>query len=250
MKAEPGAQLALLQVQERDTRLTQLDHRADNLPERVDLAAADERLDRLRKEIIAAQTIVSDLDSEQRKADADVDLVRERSRKDRELLDSGSIGDAKQLQSLQHELESLARRQSELEDVELEIMERLEGAMKAVSVLTAEQEELAQRRSDLDAAIASQMSVIDAERTSVHEERGRIAADLPADLLTLYEKVRADHGGLGAAPLHRGRCEGCHLQLPPQEIADIAAAPADEVLRCEECRRILVRTTESGLGRQ
>jgi len=113
MKAEPSAQISLLQVQERDTRLTQLDHKAANLPERVDIAAADERLERLRKEIIAAQTIVSDLESEQRKADADVDLVRERSRKDAELLDSGSIGDPKQLQNLQHELESLARRKSE-----------------------------------------------------------------------------------------------------------------------------------------
>lgn len=247
MKAEPSAQISLLQVQERDTRLTQLDHKAANLPERVDIAAADERLERLRKEIIAAQTIVSDLESEQRKADADVDLVRERSRKDVELLDSGSIGDPKQLQSLQHELESLARRKSELEDIELEIMERLEGAVKAVEVLTAEQTELSARRAELDAAITAQMSVIDAERQVVSGERADIAAGLPAELLALYEKVRADHGGLGAAPLHRGRCEGCHLQLPPQELVDIAAAPADEVLRCEECRRILVRTPESGL---
>jgi predicted nucleic acid-binding Zn-ribbon protein len=248
MKADPSAQLALLQVQERDTRLTQLDHKATNLPERSELAAVDERLDRLRKEIVAAHTIVSDLETEQRRADADVDLVRERARKDRELLDSGSIGDPKQLQNLQHELESLARRQSDLEDVELEIMERLEGAGKAVAVLTAEQAELAATRADLDAAIAAQMSVIDAERATVNEVRHRIAGELPGDLLALYEKVRADHGGLGAAPLHRGRCEGCHLQLPPQELVDIAAAPADEVLRCEECRRILVRTPESGLG--
>ena len=248
MKADPSAQLALLQVQERDTRLTQLTHKADNLAERADLAEANARLERLRKEIIAAQTIVSDLESDQRKADADVDLVRERSRKDRDLLDSGSIGDPKQLQNLQHELESLARRQSELEDVELEIMERLEGAMKAVGVLTAEQSDLAERHTELESAIAAQMSVIDAERATVTEDRHRIAAGLPTDLVTLYEKVRADHGGLGAAPLHRGRCEGCHLQLPPQELVDIAAAPADEVLRCEECRRILVRTPESGLS--
>lgn len=248
MKADALAQVQLLQVQDRDTRLTQLDHRAATLPERAELAAAEERLERLRREIIAAQTIVTDLESEQRKADADVDLVRERSRKDRELLDSGSIGDPKQLQSLQHELESLARRQSELEDVELEIMERLEGATKAVEVLTSEQADLSARRLEVEAALAAQMNVIDTERATVSEERQRLAAGLPADLLALYEKVRADHGGLGAAPLHRGRCEGCHLQLPPQEIADIAAAPVDEVLRCEECRRILVRTPESGIA--
>jgi predicted nucleic acid-binding Zn-ribbon protein len=248
MKADPSAQLALLEAQVRDTRLTQLTHKADNLAERANLAETSARLERLRKEIIAAQTIVSDLEGDQRKADADVDLVRERSRKDRELLDSGSIGDPKQLHNLQRELESLARRQMELEDVELEIMERLEGAMKAVDVLTAEQSELFTRQAELESRVAAQMSVIDDERATVSDERQQIAAGLPADLLGLYEKVRADHGGLGAAPLHRGRCEGCHLQLPPQELAEIAAAPADEVLRCEECRRILVRTRESGLS--
>lgn len=248
MKAQPEEQLRLLHVQDRDTRLTQLDHQATHLPELQELSEVETRLGRLAKEIIAAETIVSDLELEQRRVDADVDVVRQRQAKDQDLLDSGSIGDPKQLQNLQHELESLARRQRDLEDVELEIMERVEGAQAAVTVLAAERKELGARKHLLEGAIAEQMSVINAERAEVQTERGDLVTSLPTDLMALYDKVRADHGGLGAAPLRRGRCEGCHLQLPPQEIADIAAAPADEVLRCEECRRILVRTAESGLG--
>jgi predicted nucleic acid-binding Zn-ribbon protein len=74
-----------------------------------------------------------------------------------------------------------------------------------------------------------------------------IATEIPDDLLALYERIRADQAGVGAAHLQRGRCGGCRLELPPSEIEQLRKAPANEVIRCEECRRILVRTAESGL---
>jgi uncharacterized protein len=77
--------------------------------------------------------------------------------------------------------------------------------------------------------------------------RNAIAAQEPPELLDLYEKLRAQHGGVGAAALRRGRCEGCHLSLNTVDLNSIRAAAPDEVLRCEECRRILVRNAESGL---
>jgi predicted nucleic acid-binding Zn-ribbon protein len=247
VKAPPSEQLALLEVQERDTRLAQLHHRLTTLPQHAELTSARERADRLGRELIAAQTIVSDLEREQAKAEADVDVVRGRSRKDRELLDSGSITDSKQLQSLESELVSLAKRQSDLEDVELEVMERLEGAQAAVVHLDGE---LAAARVDverLSAELAGLEAEIAAERTAVEAERAQATTGVSAELLTLYDKIRRDHSGRGAARLHRGRCDGCRIDLPPTEIAALRAAAEDEVLRCEECRCILVRTPESGL---
>jgi predicted nucleic acid-binding Zn-ribbon protein len=247
VKAPNAEQITLLDVQEHDTRLSQIIHRLNSLPQTGQLAELRERVARLRKEVIAAQTIVSDLEREQLKADADVDLVRERSRKDQELLDSGSISDPKQLQSLQSEIESLAARQIDLEDVELEVMERLEGAKAAVVQLTgdlaaaeAEEQQLADELAGLEAEIAE-------ERAKVTSERKEIARDVSADLLALYDKIRADHGGVGAARLHQGRCEGCRLELPPTEVTALKAAAEDEVLRCEECRCILVRTPHLGI---
>jgi predicted nucleic acid-binding Zn-ribbon protein len=79
------------------------------------------------------------------------------------------------------------------------------------------------------------------------DRRGAVAADVPPDLLDLYQRLRAQHDGVGAAALRRGRCEGCHLSLNTVELNAIRAAGPDEILRCEECRRILVRTAESGL---
>ncbi|MBK9740594.1 MAG: hypothetical protein IPO93_14065 [Actinobacteria bacterium] len=247
MNADPDIQLRLLEVQDKDTRLTQLAHRARTLPDAARLAELDTRWARLRDEVVAADTIVGDLELQQAKADQDVEQVRDRATRDRDLLDSGSIGDPKQLQSLQSELESLGRRQADLEDVELEIMERVEGARAAVVQLTRQRDELAEERDQLGVDVRDQLGIVDTERVSVESERAALAATIPVDLLALYDKIRADHGGVGAAPLHRGRCEGCRLELPPNEIEDLRAAPPDAVIRCEECRRILVRTPESGL---
>lgn len=248
LNADPTTQRSLLDLQDKDTRLAQLDHRARTLPEAAQLADLDARLTRLRDEIVAAEAIASDLQRDLARAEADVEQVRERSRRDQELLDSGSIGDPKQLQNLQHELGSLARRQSDLEDVELEVMERVEGAQAAIATLVAERDGLAADRGPLHAQVEQMQSEIASERTQTTQQRDQIAGTIPADLLGLYEKIRADQGGVGAAHLHRGQCGGCRLQLPPQEIERVREAAADEVIRCEECRRILVRTEESGLG--
>lgn len=247
MKSDPQDQARLLALQEKDTRISQLDHRAATLPEAVQLAELETRIARVRDERIAAETIADDLKVEQSRADGDVEQVRARARHDQELLDSGTINDSKQLQNLQHELESLARRQSELEDVELEIMERVEGADAAVRVLSEELDARTGERDALAEQVRAALEEISIERAMTVNERTAIADAVPADLLALYEKIRLDAGGVGAAHLHRGRCEGCRLQLPPNEIEALRATAADEVVRCEECRRILVRTAESGL---
>lgn len=218
------------------------------MAEAAQLAELDARLVRVRDQIVAAEAILGDLQRDLARAEADVEQVRERSRRDNELLNSGSIGDPKQLQNLQHELGSLARRQSDLEDAELEVMERVEGAEAAVTTLMAERDALQADRGPLQQLVDDLNGGIAEEEAQVRQQRDQIAGTIPADLLSLYEKIRADHAGVGAAHLHRGQCEGCRLQLPPQELQRLRAADPNEVIRCEECRRILVRTEESGLG--
>jgi uncharacterized protein len=247
LNADPATQLRLLELQDKDTRLTQLAHRAKTLPDAARLADVEQRLQRLRDEVVAAETIVADLEHDQARADHDVEQVRDRMARDQQLLTSGSIGDPKQLQSLQSELESLARRRSDLEDVELEIMDRVDGARAAVAQLTGDRDALSAERDELAASVTAQLAEVDTERIAVESDRAALAAEMPGDLLGLYDKIRADHGGLGAAPLHRGTCQGCRLALPPTELEDLRAAAPDAVVRCEECRRILVRTPESGL---
>ena len=248
MNADPADQALLLELVEHDTRLAQIAHRLRTLPEAAAAAEADQRAAQLRDRLVAAETIASDLRLEQDRAEADVRQVREREERDRALMNSGSIGDPKQLQSIQHELDSLARRKSDLEDAELEVMERLEGAEAAVAQLAGERESAATELAQAKAAAEAATSALEAERDMVAQSRAGIAERIPEALLNLYAKAGADHAGIGAALLRRGRCEGCMLTLTPTDLEAIKATKPEEVVRCEECRRILVRTHESGLG--
>jgi predicted nucleic acid-binding Zn-ribbon protein len=246
VKAEPAVQLRLLELQGLDTALARLEHRRHALPQLTVIAGADTRLAELRDAVVRAETEVSDLDREQRRLDADVEQVRQRSRRDQQRMESGGVP-AKELASLQHEVESLARRQSDLEDAELEVMQRREEAESRaasrraeVAAVTAEREAAVHAR---DAAWVE----IDAETAEDTGARLSLAGELAGELLALYEKLRAAAGGVGAAELRQRRCEGCRLELAGSELRAARAAAPDEVLRCENCRRILVRTSESGL---
>jgi len=234
-------------VQGLDARADQLRHQLDTLPENAELtrlSAAGAELDR---QLVDARTLVADLTAEQRKVDSDVESVKARRVRDRDRMDQGLITNPKDLERMTHELVSLERRISSLEDDELEVMERLEEAQRTLDGLTAEAATTRERAlvvvRDRDARAAE----IDAELTSVAAERVPTVDGLPADLLALYVKLRTAKDGVGAAALRARACTGCHMSLDPSELAVIKAAPSDEVIRCAECQRILVRTSESGL---
>ncbi|HET8615463.1 MAG TPA: C4-type zinc ribbon domain-containing protein [Actinomycetales bacterium] len=236
----------MLDVQALDTRLAQIAHRRRSLPELAELTELESRASALRDELVGAQTRASDVQRELTKAEADVELVRQRAARDQSRLESGS-GSHKELESLQHEIATLARRQSELEDTELEVMERLEAVTAEVERLTAEQADVQSRLDEVGGRRDAAWQQLDDEAARIASERSSTVAGIDAALLALYEKIRESAGGVGAAMLRARRCEGCRLELNPQELQTIRAAADDEVVRCEECRRILVRTGESGL---
>ena len=246
MKADLTKQWRLLDLQKLDTRLDQLAHRERTLPVQGQLADAVSRAGTLQEEVILARTALQDNDRAVSKADADVQLVRDRADRDRKRLDAGS-GTAKELQNLQHELETLARRQAELEDIELEVMERAESLQSDLDAKEKAQQEAAQTVERLTTERDNALAEIGSEREDVQRERADVAAGVGPDLLPLYEKLREQMGGVAAAALQQKRCSGCGLELGQAELSRIRSAPEDEVLRCEECRRILVRTAESGL---
>lgn len=246
MNSDPAAQLRLLDLQAVDTALAQLDHRRRTLPELAAIGTATERADLLQNEVIDAQTRVDDLALEQRKLENEVDTVRTRAGRDEQRLANGGLP-AKELESLQHEITSLARRQGTLEDDLLEIMEQREGVEGGLSDLTRQRDEILAERAQFEQRRDEQFGDIDVQAADRTQQRTAIAAEIPADLLALYEKVAAANGGVGAARLHQRRCEGCHLELAGNELTAVRAAAPETVVRCENCRRILVRTAESGL---
>lgn len=245
MKAEPSRQHALLELQALDTRVAQCDHRRASLPQRAELADLLPRLEAAASAVVLSQTAHDDVQRELRKADGDVQVVRDRMARDQQRLDSG-VGTAKDLQGLQHEMTSLARRQGVLEDDELEIMERAEAAEREAAAAVAEQQWLTQQAVSLTAQIEELEAEIDADRRATMRPREGTADKVGADLVALYDKIRA-RSGTGAAALVARGCSGCQLELNAVEVSRFRTAEEDEVLRCEECSRILVRTGESGL---
>jgi predicted nucleic acid-binding Zn-ribbon protein len=234
-------------VQELDTRLDALRHQLATIPEAAALAELAARRAEVDGRVRDLRVEVDDLTAEQRRADADVEQVKARRERDQTLVDAGSISDPKALQRMLGELESLHRRISDLEDVEIEVMERLEAAQAALEEHSAELAKLDRDVEALEHTRAHKARELDEQVAAVAAERKTTASGVPADLLTLYEKLREQKGGTGAAALRGRECSGCRLTLNPADLGVIAAAAADEVIRCEECSRILVRTSESGL---
>jgi uncharacterized protein len=234
-------------VQELDSRLDQLRRQLANLPETKELDALTGERSQVAGAVRDAQIRVDDLGREQRKADADVEQVKTRRSRDQDRMDKGLVTSPKDLERMQGELVSLARRIAELEDTELEVMEQLEAAQAELAEHTARVAQIDARVVELTANRDVKAADVTEQLSAVTAERKVTASGVPDDLLALYTKLREQKAGVGAAALRARRCGGCSLQLNASDLGRIAKAPTDEVLRCEECDRILVRTPESGI---
>jgi uncharacterized protein len=247
VKASPEAQLRLLELADLDAELTRLDHRRRGLPEHAELEGLEQRDAKLRDALASLEAEQGDLRRAQAKAEGDVDQVRLRIDRDRKRLDAGQVSSPRELENLQSEIASLTRRQADLEEIVLDIMERREAADASRETAAAERAEIAAARDVVTARRDAALGELGEQAGKAADRRAAVASEEPPELLDLYERMRQQHAGVGAAALRRGRCEGCHLSLNTVDINAIRAADPDEVLRCEECRRILVRTAESGL---
>jgi predicted nucleic acid-binding Zn-ribbon protein len=246
VKADHFDQQRLLSLADEDVALTQLAHRRRTLPEAAAVDAALEAERALASSLVRAETEARDLEREVKRLDSDVDVVRQRATRDQQRMEAGGLP-AREVTALQHELDSLARRQGDLEDQELELMERQEAADSA---LRSAQE--GARTAEADRARAEQLrddALADlADATARHEAaRAAAAAGIPAPLLSLYDRIRQQTGTTGAALLKARQCQGCRIELNGRELGAVRSADPNEVVRCENCGRILVRSAESGL---
>ncbi|NLE99035.1 MAG: nucleic acid-binding protein [Propionibacterium sp.] len=244
MLAERSAQVQLLRLTDLDAEMARVKHAAQSLPQHQAIQSLMEQRQQAGDNVTALTTNADDLEVATRRAEADLVPVRARLERNQERIDGGSISDAKVLRGLIDETEHLKGRISDLEDEQLEIMGQAEEAVAA-------REEAANRKvsieDDLRGVVAERdeaVAGLQEEAKSIAATRQGIATTLPANLLGLYEKLRASTG-LGAARLVRGRCGGCQLELTVADRDRFRKAPDNEVLRCVECDRILLRVEES-----
>ncbi len=244
MKASPSDQQRLLELQTLDTRLAQLVRLEKALPQRTALAALDEDRVRIRADLATLRGTLEDAQAELRRVESDVDSVTARVAKEQSR--SLAATDAKEAVALDRELESLRRRQSDLEDVELIVMERVEEHQAAVAGVSADLEELEQRRADAEHAVGVATQQIAEERAAALASRTALVGGLPEELIALYEKQRARFG-VGASLLRRRVSEAAGVELSADALQEVRAAAPDDVLLCPTSSAILVRTAESGI---
>jgi predicted nucleic acid-binding Zn-ribbon protein len=245
VKADSAAQRRLLELADVDAELSRVEHRRRTLPELVEVAEAERSVQAKRDAQVAGATALADLDREVKRQEKEVDAVRAREDRDRGLLAGGTVS-AKQMTDLEHELATLQRRQSTLEDDLLELMERreaveLDGQHAGVELAKAE-EALADANRRRDEVLAD----LDTTQARRDAERVTLVPQFPEALLGLYERVRKNKG-IGASLLRARRCGACRIEVDRSAISRIAGSAADEVVTCDECGAIMVRTPESGL---
>lgn len=245
MKAASAQQRRLLDLADLDAELSRTRHRLKTLPEIEQLAAIDAELVTAEADVATSDAAVAELQTEYERADAELTGMTEHAARDRAQLESGTLGH-KALSELQHEMAGLERRRDLLEADVLEIMERQEALgmenERAQAAVVALQERRAEAVTARDQAIA----LGENEITEFLSRRDAVAAEIDADLLAVYERLR-EQGRVGAGLFRQRRCGACRMELDPHTISSIAAAAEDDVLRCEECTAILVRTEQSGL---
>ncbi|MEO8814479.1 MAG: C4-type zinc ribbon domain-containing protein [Mycobacterium sp.] len=244
MKADVGQQRSLLELSELDAELSRIAHRLTHLPEQ-------QSYDRIRDDHTAAadrlavlEIALEDLDTQATRLESEIDTVRQREDRDRSMLESGQSS-AKRIADLQHELETLQRRQSSLEDSLLELMEQREQLQNRHAAESALVEGLAADLTGAQQTRDSALAEIEASRGQRSSQRDELAAAIDAAFLALYERQRAT-GGIGAASVRGSQCGACRIEIDRGQLARISVASADDVLRCPECNAILLRVKEFG----
>ncbi len=246
MKADPAVQRLLLDLADVDAELNRVTHRRRTLPELEQIGEAERDLQAKRDSLVAAQTSHGDVDRDAKRLESEVEQVRAREDRDRKLLDSGSLGSAKQMEEVQHELQTLARRQGVLEDELLEVMEQREALESDVERTRSAVEEAETTLEDAKSRRDEALADLDTNEAKRLAEREGLVGRIPEELLALYDRIRQNKG-VGAGLLQYRRCGACRIEMDRAALAHVAEAADDEVVRCEECGAILVRTKESGL---
>jgi len=244
VKASPADQNELLRLQAADTRLAQLAHATKNLPQAVELLKLQPEVEALRARWIAATGELEDARAELKRIESDVQVVDARAKRDSDRVQQSAS--MKDVQALEAELASLAKRKNDLEEIELTVMQRVEDLEQALAGVEAERAELNGRVAALEGEREEEAGKLEAQRTALAKDRAAIAETLPADLIELYERQRTRYG-IGAAALIRGVSMGSNVKLTESDLSDIRRAAADDVVLCPDSGAILVRGEDSGL---
>ena len=165
LKASPDAQARLLDLQALDTKIAQLTHKAKGLPQHTAIAKLQAQIDALRIVLLEQSGAREDVLTELSRIESDVSIVTARIKRDTDRAQQSTS--AKDAQAFEHELVSLRKRQFDLEEIELSVMEKAEEADTALAEVTGQIDELRSQLAVLENAKTAELSTLSNERTSI-----------------------------------------------------------------------------------
>lgn len=240
MQASVAQQSLVLELQLLDNEIMQANTKLKSLPEIEQLLHIDKRIITATDELAVVKSEADQIALELRRGEVDVETVTDRIKKDEARLASGNAT-PKELEQLQHEVGTLKKRQESLEEIELEIMIRSDAITSRSNTLTTDLASLQTLKDEISGRLKNATDEINKVIADKNTARNLVANQIEKPLLELYEKIRGNGGGVGAAALVGNKCNGCNLAINAVEMERIKSLSKDELLRCEECRRILVR---------
>ena len=240
MQASPEQQSLIFELQLLDNEIMQANTKLMSLPEIEQLLHIDKRIAAATEELVTVKAEADQIALELRRGEVDVETVTDRIKKDEARLSSGNAT-PKELEQLQHEVGTLKKRQETLEEIELEIMVRSEAITARTNTLTTDLASLETLKAEINQRLTTASGEINTVITNKRSDREKVVVKIETQLIDLYEKIRSVSGGVAAAALVGNKCNGCNLAINAVEMERIKSLAKDELLRCEECRRILVR---------
>ena len=245
VKASPLQQKELLRLQALDIKVLQLSHQSKSLVQHTELASLNREAEASRMKLLGRSGELDDVRTELGRIESDVEVVEKRIARDTDRLQHTSS--IKDIQALDSEIASLKKRLFDLEEIEIAVLERQEEHEAAVAVVEKERDAIVDRVKSTESARDEVLVDLTRQLDELVRDRATVAATIPEDLATLYERLRITGHGNAAALLRARTCSGCTMTLTGSDLADARQAPTDDVIFCPDCGAVLVRTEESGI---
>ena len=239
MKAKVESQRLLLDLKSIDQSISKLDYQKKNHPQLIKMTELTARVPSIEASIVENDSQITETKKEVSKAEIDVENISKRVQKDKERLSSSQTS-AKDLTQIQHEIGTLDSKQKELEEVQIEFLEKVEDLEHKKRGLQEILNQVKSEISELNISIKADFEKANKEISTFATERQTILGKVENELIELYEKIRSEHG-IGAEIFRHGTCKSCQIQISPSEINNINSTDLEEIVRCENCRCILVR---------
>ena len=239
MKARIESQRLLIDLNSLDQSISKLNYQKKNHPQLMKITELTARVPSIEASIVENDSQITETKKEVSKAEIDVENISKRVQKDKERLASSETS-AKDLTQIQHEIGTLEGKQKELEEVQIEFLEKVEDLEHKKRGLQEILEQLKAEISELNTSIKDDFEKANKEIANFARERQIVVGKIENELIALYEKIRTEQG-IGAGLFSLGTCNSCQIQISPSEINNINSTDPEEIVRCENCRCVLVR---------